>query len=174
MSPHCFFLFWGSVRSPLIFNVLHQHRPHMVPDSHANKSPASTAKHMNPDLHANRSPASAAKHTYHLHCTQLNYKTHRHHRTVCKCRLCSSVLWCLCEQLPPLISFCSICSTALEALMYRWIFSRFFSDCNTKFALLEFQKMQFFYLCVSQELYIKIHLLCACKMCTKPGFQART
>lgn len=90
--PHCFFLFWGSVRSPLIFNVLHQHRPHMVPDSHANKSPASTAKHINPDLHANRSPASAAKHTYHLHCTQLNYKTHKHHRTVCKCRLCFSLL----------------------------------------------------------------------------------
>lgn len=128
--PRCFFLFWGSVRSPLIFNVLHQHRPHMVPDSHANKSPASTAKHMNPDLHANRSPASAAKHTYHLHCTQLNYKTHRHHRTVCKCRLCSSILWCLCEQLPLLISFCSICSTALEALMYRWIFSRIFHDCK--------------------------------------------
>lgn len=87
--PHCFFLFWGSVRSPLIFNVLHQHRPHMVPDLHANKSPASTAKHMNPDLHANRSPASTAKHTYHLHCTQLNYKTQKHYRTKCKCRLCS-------------------------------------------------------------------------------------
>lgn len=73
--PHCFFLFWGSVRYPLIFNVLHQHRPHTVPDLHANTSPASTPKHMNPELHANRSPASTAKQTHHLHCTQLNYKT---------------------------------------------------------------------------------------------------
>lgn len=87
--PHCFFLFWGSVRSPLIFNVLHQHRPHMVPDLHANKNPASSAKHMNPDLHANKSPASTAKHTYHLHCTQLNYKTQKHYMTECKCSLCS-------------------------------------------------------------------------------------
>lgn len=99
--PHCFFLFWGSARSPLIFNVLHQHRPHMVPDLHANKRPASAAKHMNPDLHANRSPASAAKHTYHLHCTQLNYKTHRHHRTVCKCRLRSSDASDMCTASTP-------------------------------------------------------------------------
>ena len=89
VSHTAFFLFWGSVRSPLIFNVLHQHRPHMVPDLHANKSPASTAKHMNPDLHANESPASTAKHTYHLHCTQLNYKTQKHYMTECKCSLCS-------------------------------------------------------------------------------------
>lgn len=61
----------------------------MVPDLHANKSPASTAKHMNPDSHTNESPASTAKHTFHLHGTLLNYKTQKHYKTKCKRSLCS-------------------------------------------------------------------------------------
>lgn len=43
----------------------------MVPDLHANTSPASTPKHMNPELHANQSPASTAKQAHHLHCSTI-------------------------------------------------------------------------------------------------------
>lgn len=111
--PHCFFLFWRSARSPLIFNVLHQHRLHMVPDSHANKSPASSAKHMNPDLHANKSPASTAKHMYHLHCTLLNYKT-QHYMTKCKC----SHVICLSSTYKQLSQFISAPNTVLHCRLY--------------------------------------------------------